>query len=93
MTFAVTLEYDPTDPKIAEYRPLHRAYLGGLRDEGKLVLSGPFGENAGGLVVYEAPSLEEVQALVDADPFTIHGVTKKHTIRQWTIVVNTTKAQ
>ena len=61
MTFAVVLEYDPTDPKIAEFRPAHRAYLGGLKDEGKLVLSGPFGENAGGLVVYEAPSLEATQ--------------------------------
>ncbi len=91
MTFAVVLEYDPTDPKIAEFRPAHRAYLGGLKDEGKLVLSGPFGENAGGLVVYEAPSLEATQELVANDPFTLQGVTKKHTIRQWTIVVNTTK--
>ncbi len=92
MTFAVALEYDPTDPKIAEYRPLHREYLGVLRDEGKVVLSGPFAENAGGLIVYEAPSLEVVQEFVAADPFTIHGVTKKHTIHQWTIVVNTTKS-
>lgn len=92
MTFAVVLEYDPTDPKIDEFRPAHRAYLGGLKDEGKLVLSGPFGENAGGLIVYEAPSLEAAQGLVANDPFTIQGVTKKHTIRQWTIVVNTTKA-
>lgn len=91
MTFAVVLEYDPTDPKIVEFRPAHRAYLGGLKDEGKLVLSGPFGENAGGLVVYEAPSLEATQELVANDPFTLQGVTKKHTIRQWTIVVNTTK--
>lgn len=92
MTFAVVLEYDPTDPKIDEFRPAHRAYLGGLKDEGKLALSGPFGENAGGLVVYEAPSLEAAQELVANDPFTIQGVTKKYTIRQWTIMVNTTKA-
>ncbi|HXJ42014.1 MAG TPA: YciI family protein [Bryobacteraceae bacterium] len=91
MTFAVVLEYDPADPKIDEFRPLHRAYLMGLRDEGKLVLSGPFAGNTGGMIVYDVPAREEVEAIVAGDPFTRHGVIKSHAIHQWTIAVNTTK--
>jgi len=63
MTFAVVLEYDPADPKVDEFRPLHRAYLAGLRDQGKLVLSGPFAGNTGGMIVYEVPTLEELRRL------------------------------
>ena len=88
MTFAVVLEYDPTDPKIAEFRPAHRAYLAGLQSEGKLVLSGPFDANTGGMIVYDVPTREDVEAIVAADPFRVNGVIRRYQVHQWTIVFN-----
>jgi uncharacterized protein YciI len=88
MTFAVVLEYDPTDPKIDEFRPAHRAYLGEKQAEGKLVLSGPFAANSGGMIVYDVASREEAEAIVAGDPFKVNGVIKRYWIHQWTIVFN-----
>src|SRR5580704_5373218 len=63
MKFAALIEYTPDAAKIAAVRPQHREYLKGLLDTGRLAISGPFAGDGGGLLVYEAESMEEAEAL------------------------------
>ena len=83
MKFAAIIEYDPNDPNAPVVRPVHREYLADLLARGKLAISGPFTEGGGALIVYEAASKEEAEAIYQADPFTTKGVFKSHVIRPW----------
>jgi len=83
MKFAVIVEYSPDDPKAPLVRPAHREYLTQLRANGNLVISGPFTEGGGALIVMEADSKEQVAALMAADPFVKAGVFKSWVVRPW----------
>ena len=83
MKFAAIIDYKPDDPQLATVRPVHRQYLAELRDKGKLAISGPFTEGGGALIVYEAESKDEAEAMYQADPFTTAGVFLSHVIRPW----------
>jgi uncharacterized protein len=83
MKFAAIIEYGPDLSKIAEVRPIHRVYLADLLKNGKLAISGPFVDDTGGLIVYEAESEAEAQKLISEDPFSKAGVFAKWSIRPW----------
>jgi uncharacterized protein len=87
MKFAATIEYSRDAAKIAANRPAHREYLKSLLDSGHLVISGPFTDDSGGLLVYEAESQEQAEALLRADPFAKAGVFMTWTIRGWKVVM------
>jgi uncharacterized protein len=57
-----------------ETRPRHREYLQSLLADGKLAMSGPWADDTGAMLIYEAESLEAAQALLDADPYRAAGV-------------------
>ena len=59
----------------------HRERLRALLAEGRVVASGGFAEG-GGLIVYAAADLAEVEALAREDPFVVHG-THTYVIRTW----------
>ena len=54
MKWAAVIEYIADPSKVAEVRPHHRVYLTGLLEAGKLVCAGPFLDDFGALIVYEA---------------------------------------
>jgi len=83
MKFAATIEYTRDAAKIAAARPAHREYLKALLDSGRLAISGPFTDDSGGLLVYEAGTLEEAEALIREDPFAKGEVFLTWTIRGW----------
>ena len=83
MIFAAVIDYKADNPRVAEVRPTHRKYLAELKEKGKLVISGPFPETGGALIVYEAGSKDEAEALLKADPFTTGGVFTSWVIRAW----------
>lgn len=72
-------------------REAHIARLEQLRDEGRLLLAGPYpavdGEDpgpagfTGSLVIAEFPSLEDAQAWADADPYVEAGVYANVTVK------------
>lgn len=74
-----------------QHRPEHLARLKLLQEAGKLLLAGPFpaidsmdpGSNgfSGSLIVAEFDSLQHAQTWADNDPFTLHGVYGKVTIK------------
>jgi len=81
------IEYTADTAKIAATRPAHREYLKTLLDSGRLAISGPFADDRGGILVYEANSAEEVEAMLRDDPFTQAGVFEKVEIREWRVVM------
>lgn len=87
MKFAVIYEYTADKAKIQTHRPEHRKYLTSLRDRGQLVVAGPFTDDSGSLIVYEAPTLAEVENILRDDPFAIHGVFVNQIIRPWNPVI------
>jgi uncharacterized protein YciI len=89
MKWAAVIEYIPEPAKVAEIRPAHRAYLTELQQANKLVCGGPFLDDFGALIVYEAESQDEVEAMIQADPFFTGGVFVRWQLHPWkTVFVN-----
>ncbi len=87
MKYAAIIEYSQDKAKIAEIRPVHRQYLASLRDSGRLVISGPFTDDSGACIVYEAPSVEEAEKLLQGDPFYKNGIFLTYKLRPWNVVM------
>ncbi len=87
MTYAALIDYTTDTAKIAGARPLHREYLKKLLEAGHIVISGPFADDRGGLLVYEASSPQEVEDMIRNDPFAQAGVFVSWTIREWRVVM------
>ena len=87
MKYAAVIEYLQDKAKIAEVRPVHRQYLAGLRDSGRLAISGPFTDDSGALIVYEAASAEEAEQILQGDPFYQHGIFLRYQLRPWNVVM------
>ena len=86
MKFAAVIEYTQDKSKILQLRPTHRAYVTALREAGKAAMAGPFTDDSGGLLVYEAESKEEVEQMIRADPFGQGGVFLSWTIHPWNLL-------
>lgn len=87
MKFAADIVYTDDAAKIAEVRPAHREYLKKLLDSGNLAISGPFTDDRGGLLVYEAETQEDAEALLRDDPFAKAGVFVSWTMRGWRVIM------
>jgi uncharacterized protein len=86
MKYAAIVQYTADAATIAQARPAHRQYLSGLKEQGKLVISGPFAGDAGGLLVYEAENTDQVETLIRGDPFAKHGVFLSWEVREWNVI-------
>lgn len=87
MKYAAVIEYIQDKDKVQALRPTHRQYLSELLAKGKLAATGPFTDGFGALIVYEAESPEEAEALLQGDPFHANGVFVRWTIRPWNTVM------
>jgi uncharacterized protein YciI len=87
MKFAAIIEYTQDKAKIAEIRPVHRQYLTSLKDKGQLAIAGPFTDDSGSLIVYEAATREEAEGFLKADPFNKNGIFVSYKIRPWNPVM------
>lgn len=90
--FAVLYHYAPDSELITTVRPKHRQFLGALKNEGKLVGSGPYTDGDGGaLIVIRLPEpagIEDATRLMDEDPFLTEGALDHRSIRAWNPVLN-----
>ncbi|MCS6711973.1 hypothetical protein JSY14_08055 [Brachybacterium sp. EF45031] len=84
---AVQYLYADAADRLAQHRPEHRAFLGGLLERGVLVASGPLGDPAGALILVRADGAEEALQLLDDDPFRREGLIVERTARPWTVVL------
>jgi uncharacterized protein YciI len=87
MKFAAVIEYLQDQETVERLRPLHRQYLAALKEKGQLAISGPFVDNSGALIVYEAESAGAAEALLKGDPFHANGVFLRWQLRPWNPVI------
>ncbi|ONI82301.1 hypothetical protein ALI22I_39980 [Saccharothrix sp. ALI-22-I] len=81
--FAVELVFgDDQDARLA-VRPAHREYLASLVERGVLLVSGPWADQTGALLVYEAADEEELREILASDPYTPAGVVAETRVHEW----------
>jgi uncharacterized protein YciI len=91
MKFAAVIEYIQDKDKINAIRPVHRQYLMSLKEKGQLAASGPFTDDYGALIVYEAETRDDAEKLLKGDPFHQNGIFVQWVIRPWnTVIANRT---
>lgn len=83
--FLVQTTFTSAEKRMA-HRAEHRVYLHQLVAEGKLLMAGPFADESGGIIIFEAVDEAEVQGMMDNDPFTINGVFATTEIKPWILV-------
>lgn len=62
--------------------PDHFAYLQRLDETGVLVLSGPFADRTGGMIVVRAESFAAARAIAERDPLVARGV-DEYDLHEW----------
>ncbi len=87
--FAVVVEF-PDPERVNEVRPRHREYLAGLLAQGKLYATGPYVDNTGALLVYEAADEAEARRLLAEDPYGQEGVVNIVSVKEWRVVMEGT---
>ncbi len=80
--FAVWAQFTNHEERL-KIRPTHRVYLAELLEKGKLVSSGPFADDSGALLIYEAANEAEVRQLMADDPYASVGAIGSADIKEW----------
>jgi uncharacterized protein YciI len=82
-TFAVTYTFSAAPEEVNQIRPTHREWLAEQLAEGALLASGPMVDRPAALLIFKADSIEQLNALLDQDPYEIAGVIGERTIEAW----------
>jgi uncharacterized protein YciI len=70
------------DPgKVGTVAPEHAAYWHSLELPG--YMGGPFADRSGGLITFEAPSLQHAESHIAADPFAREGLLANAEVKEW----------
>ncbi len=90
----VILGFDAPDGQAK--RKIHRtAHLAGLElldRAGRVLLAGPFTDQAGSLIIIEADSLEEAKRIAEGDPYTVHGIFERVEVHPFQQVLPSSQA-
>lgn len=87
MKFVGIIEYIQDKEKIQEIRPVHRQYLATLKANRQLAASGPFTDDSGACIIYEAASREDAEKLLQGDPFHQNGIFVRWQLWSWNPVI------
>ncbi|NBR06974.1 MAG: hypothetical protein EBT92_14590 [Planctomycetes bacterium] len=87
MKFAAIIKYISDTEKIQSVRPLHRAYLTSLLNQGNIVATGPFTDGFGALIIYEAPDHATAESFIKNDPFMKDGIFISWDLHPWNCVM------
>ena len=85
--FAALIEFTGDEELRLQTRPSHREYLRTLLDAGNLAISGPWADDTGALIIYEAQDIGEAERLLDGDPYRSTGVIANATLKEWRVVL------
>ncbi|MFB2837622.1 YciI family protein [Floridanema evergladense] len=69
-----------------QYVPAHKAYVQDLIAKGHQAKSGYWGELGGGMLLFQAASMDEAKVIVAQDPLVQNGCVK-YKLHQWCVVV------
>ena len=67
--FVVELAFGPQQEERLAARPAHRQVLGRWHAEGLVVTAGPYTDESGALLLFDVPDVEELDRLLDEDPY------------------------
>lgn len=81
--FVLQLAFDRDNERRLAVRDEHRAYLCALLERGALSMAGPWADDSGALIVYEAADEAAARALLAVDPYTTAGVVTVASLREW----------
>jgi len=71
------------DPaKSQNFRSQHLEFLGKAEKEGRIFARGKFMDDAGGLVIYQAESLDDARKIAESDPYVASGA-RSLEIHEW----------
>lgn len=86
--FAVEYVYGPESAGVRdEHRPAHREWLNGLVEQGRVLASGPFADNAGALLIFTAEDETGLHDLLKQDPFATAGTISAVKATEWKPVI------
>lgn len=85
-TFVKIEEGTVDKPTFDQYIPAHKAYVQDLIAKGHKAKTGYWAELGGGMMLFEAESMAEAQAIVALDPLVKNGCVK-YQLHEWRIVM------
>jgi uncharacterized protein len=65
----------------------HERYIDRLVKRGIVVMSGPFSDSSGAMVIFEGITREDARTVIDSDPFVGNGVFVLDDVFEWTVYV------
>ena len=71
----------PDPDRVRSVASQHAAYWHALRLPG--YRGGPFADRSGGLITFEAGSIEEAERIVASDPFVQEALIETSVVKQW----------
>jgi uncharacterized protein YciI len=81
MKFAYLYWMKDDPDRIGTVAPGHAAYWRDLGLPG--YAGGPFADRSGGLITFEADSLEQAEGIIAADPFVLEELLESAVVKQW----------
>ncbi len=81
--YVVTYSYSADPIELNQIRPSHREWLAEQLEAGRLLASGPMTDRPAGLLIWQAASIEELNDLLNQDPFELAGMIAERSIEQW----------
>jgi len=69
-----------------QYIPAHKAFVQDLIAKGHQAKTGYWGERGGGMLLFQAASIDEAKRIVAQDPLVQNGCVK-YKLHQWCVVV------
>jgi uncharacterized protein YciI len=83
--FAVHYVYDDRAAEREEMRPVHRAWIMALVEEGVAKAFSRYEDDGdpGALLIFEADSAEAIEAMLAEDPYQRAGLVVSHSVRTW----------
>lgn len=70
------------EEKSTTHRQAHLDYIEEMRAQNHIFLFGKLTDGAGGLIIYQGDNLNEIEALVKADPYVTTGA-RDYAIHPW----------
>lgn len=81
--YAVTYHYGASPEELDAVRPIHRAWLAEQLNAGRLLASGPMIGIPTALLIWQSDDLEQLNTLLNHDPFDQAGFIAERTISEW----------
>ncbi|MBW4510942.1 MAG: YciI family protein [Scytonematopsis contorta HA4267-MV1] len=85
-TFVKIEEGKVDKPTFDQYVPAHKAYVQELIAKGHKARTGYWAVRGGGMMIFEAASMKEAEAIVAADPLIMNGCVN-YQLYEWRIIL------